>query len=167
MRKLFRVFRKIQRWYFKRIVIKTVKEYHEPLKVNFKTSLNRNTYLGKNVNFNGMKIRGKGEVRIGDNFHSGPECIILTQIHNYEGNAIPYDHTYIKRKVVIEDNVWFGVRVMVLPGVTIGEGAIIQAGTVVVKDVPPLAIVGGHPGKVFKYRDKEHYYKLKSEKKFK
>jgi acetyltransferase-like isoleucine patch superfamily enzyme len=167
MRKLFRIFRKIQRWYYKRIVIHTVREYHEPLIVNFKTSLNRNTYLGKNVNFNGMKIRGKGEVRIGDNFHSGPECIILTQIHNYEGNAIPYDNTYIKRKVIIEDNVWFGVRVMVLPGVTIGEGAIIQAGTVVVKDVPPLAIVGGHPGKVFKYRDNEHYYKLKSEKKFK
>jgi acetyltransferase-like isoleucine patch superfamily enzyme len=167
MRKLFRIFRRIQGWYYKRIVIHTVKEYHEPLKVNFKTSLNRNTYLGKNVNFNGMKIRGKGEVRIGDNFHSGPECIILTQIHNYEGTAIPYDNTYIKRKVIIEDNVWFGVRVLVLPGVTIGEGAIIQAGTVVVKDVPPLAIVGGHPGKVFKYRDKEHYYKLKSEKKFK
>jgi acetyltransferase-like isoleucine patch superfamily enzyme len=167
MRKLYRIFRRIQGWYYKRIVIHTVKEYHEPLKVNFKTSLNRNTYLGKNVNFNGMKIRGKGEVRIGDNFHSGPECIILTQIHNYEGTAIPYDNTYIKRKVIIEDNVWFGVRVLVLPGVTIGEGAIIQAGTVVVKDVPPLAIVGGHPGKVFKYRDKEHYYKLKSEKKFK
>ena len=167
MRKIFRIFRIIQGWYYKRIVIHTVKAYHEPLKDNFKTSLNRNTYLGKNVNFNGMTIRGKGEVRIGDNFHSGPECIILTQIHNYEGNAIPYDNTYIKRKVIIGDNVWFGVRVMVLPGVTIGEGAIIQAGTVVVKDVPPLAIVGGHPGKVFKYRDKEHYYKLKSEKKFK
>lgn len=51
-------------------------------------------------------------------------------------------------------------------GVTIGEGAIIQAGAVVVSDIPPCAIAGGAPAKVFKYRNKEHYYKLKQEKKF-
>ena len=50
---------------------------------------------------------------------------------------------------------------IVLGGVTIGEGAIIQAGSVVVKDIPPLAIAGGHPAVPFKYRDKEHYYRLK------
>lgn len=50
--------------------------------------------------------------------------------------------------------------------VTIGEGAIIAAGSVVVKDVPAYAIVGGNPAKVFKYRDVEHYKKLKDEGKF-
>ncbi len=50
---------------------------------------------------------------------------------------------------------------IVLGGVTIGEGAIIQAGSVFVKDIPPLAIAGGHPAVPFKYRDKEHYYRLK------
>ncbi len=50
---------------------------------------------------------------------------------------------------------------------TIGEGAIIQAGSVVCKDIPPLAIAGGHPAIPFKYRDKEHYENLKKEKKFK
>ena len=167
MKKIFKIYRKFLKWYYKKIVIYTIREYHEPLKVNFRTSLNRNTYLGKNVNFNGLKVRGRGKVRIGNNFHSGSECIILTQIHNYESGFIPYDDTYITKNVTIEDNVWFGVRVIVLPGVTIGEGAIIQAGTVVVKDVPPLAIVGGHPGQDFKFRNKEHYYRLKSEKKFK
>lgn len=48
----------------------------------------------------------------------------------------------------------------------IGEGAIIQAGSVVVKDVPPLAIVGGNPARVFKWRDKAHYYELKEKKQF-
>jgi len=167
MRLIFKIYRSLLKWYYKRIVMNTVKEYHDPLHVNFKTTLNRNTYLGKNVNFNGLMIRGQGEVRIGDNFHSGPDCVILTQIHNYEGEAIPYDSTYIVKPVTIEDNVWFGIRVIVLPGVTIGEGAIIQAGSVIVKDVPPLAIVGGHPGVIFKYRDEKHYYKLKSEGKFK
>ena len=65
--------------------------------------------------------------------------------------------------VVIEDNVWLGNRVIVLPGVTIGEGAIIQAGSVVVKDIPKYAIAGGHPAKVFSSRDKDHYEMLKKE----
>jgi acetyltransferase-like isoleucine patch superfamily enzyme len=56
--------------------------------------------------------------------------------------------------------------VIVLGGVSIGEGAIIQAGSVVVKDIPKYAIAGGHPCKVFKYRDIEHYEKLKKERKF-
>lgn len=51
-------------------------------------------------------------------------------------------------------------------GVLIGEGAIIQAGSVVVSDIPACAIAGGHPAKVFKFRDKEHYYRLKEEGKF-
>ena len=51
-------------------------------------------------------------------------------------------------------------------GAKIGEGAIIQAGSGVVKDIPPLAIAGGHPAVPFKYRDREHYEELKSEKRF-
>lgn len=53
-----------------------------------------------------------------------------------------------------------------LGGVKIGEGAIIQAGSVVTRNIPSCAVAGGHPAVVFKYRDKEHYYKLKSEGKF-
>ena len=67
---------------------------------------------------------------------------------------------------MIGDCVWFGNKVTVLGGVTIGEGAIIAAGAVVTKDVPPLAIVGGNPAKVIKYRNADHYFKLKAEGKF-
>lgn len=92
---------------------------------------------------------------------------MITQIHNYDhGNEIPYDDTYIYKDVLIKDNVWLGSRVVILGGVTIGEGAIIQAGSVVVSDIPDYAIAGGHPAKVFKYRDKEHYDKLKQAEKF-
>ena len=92
--------------------------------------------------------------------------MIITQNHNYEGDAIPYDTTLIIKDVVIGNNVWLGNRVIILGGVTIGEGAIIQAGAVVVKDIPPYAIAGGNPAKVFKYRDKEHYEALKALGKF-
>lgn len=130
------------------------------------TSLTANTVLGYNPNFNGMDISGNGNVIIGDNFHSGKECIIITQNHNYEGSEIPYDNTFLLKDVIIGDNVWFGDRVIVLGGVEIGEGAIIQAGAVVVKSIPPCAIAGGNPATVFKYRDKEHYFSLKEQKKF-
>jgi len=133
------------------------------LKVNGKSSVNYQTYLGSNVNFNGMKIQGGGKVIIGDNFHSGQECLMITQTHNYDnGKKIPYDNTYIYKNIVIEENVWLGNRVIILGGITIGEGAIIQAGSVVVSDIPKYGIAGGHPAKVFKYRDIEHYKNLKA-----
>ena len=108
-----------------------------------------------------MKIAGCGNVIIGNNFHSGSECQIITEIHNYEGDKIPYDETYICKDVIIGDNVWLGNRVLILGSVRIGEGAIIQAGSVVVKDIPAYAIAGGHPAIVFSQRDIQHYNKLK------
>ncbi len=133
---------------------------------SYQTSLSRKTHLGKNPNFNGMTIKGHGEVFIGDNFHSGEGCLMLTTNHNYMGNALPYDSTNINKKIIIGDNVWFGDRVIVLGGVTIGDGAILQAGSVVISNIPPLGIAGGNPAKVFKYRDKNHYDKLIREAKF-
>ena len=92
--------------------------------------------------------------------------MMITQNHNYEGTKIPDDSSYICKDINIEDNVWLGSRVIILGGVTIGEGAIIQAGSVVVRNIPKYAIAGGHPAKVFSSRDKEHYEKLKMEGKF-
>ena len=79
---------------------------------------------------------------------------------------IPYDESYVYKTVVIGDNVWLGNRVTIVGDVTIGEGVIVAAGSVVCKDVPDYAIVGGNPAKVIKYRDIEHYNRLKSECKF-
>lgn len=113
-----------------------------------------------------MKIGGRGKVKIGDNFHSGVGCKILTQIHNYEGEALPYDDKIIAKDTVIGDNVWFGDDVTILGGVTIGNGVIVQAGSVVVSNIPDFAIAGGHPAKVFKHRNEEHYNNLLEQKRF-
>lgn len=137
------------------------------VRANGKTVVTRNTYLGNNVNFNGLVISGGGEVVIGDNFHSGPDCLFITQNHNFDdGKAIPYDDTYVLKGIFIEDNVWLGSRVIVLGGVRIGEGAIIQAGSCVVSDIPKYAIAGGHPAKTFSERDVKHYENLKAANKF-
>lgn len=137
------------------------------LHVNAPTIVNRNTHLGNNVNFNGMTVIGDGKVIIGDNFHSGHGCYLVTQNHDYDNSDfIPYGPTSVQETITIADNVWFGVCVIVLPGVSIGEGAIIQAGSVVCGDIPAYAIAGGHPAKVFKYRDIEHYEELKALQRF-
>ena len=84
------------------------------LKVNAPCIFNKNVYIGDYCNFNGMQILGGGKVTIGNFFHSGVECMMITQNNNYEGNEIPYDSTYICKNVTIGDCVWFGNRVMVV-----------------------------------------------------
>lgn len=137
------------------------------LKVNGFSSVTCNTVIRNHVNFNGMIIEGRGKIIIGNYFHSGKECLMITHNHNYDkGKAIPYDNTYIFKNIIIGDFVWLGSRVTILPGVNIGEGAIIQGGSVVSSNIPPYAVAGGNPACVFKYRDIEHFKQLKRDKKF-
>jgi len=126
----------------------------------------RQTELGDHVHFNGAWFYGGGAVKIGNWFHSGEGLKIFTRNHNYEGEAIPYDSTYVRKPVTIGDCVWIGAYVILLPGTTIGEGAIIQAGAVVHGNIPAYAIAGGNPAKVFAWRDKDRYSRLKAEGRF-
>lgn len=97
----------------------------------------------------------------------GREVLIWSANHNYDcPKTLPYDKEYIKKPIIIEDNVWIGARASIIPGVKIGEGAIIGLGAVVTKDVPPCAVVAGNPAKIIKYRNIEKYKELKAEKKF-
>lgn len=87
--------------------------------------------------------------------------------HDFDyGDKIPYGSHYATKNVKIDDFVWIGSDVIICGNVHIGEGAIIAMGAVVVKDVPPYAIVGGNPAKVIKYRNIEQFNKLKAEGKF-
>ena len=143
------------------------KKVGKGLYVGGPSKIGYNTYLSDHVCFNGMDIRGHGKVTIGRYFHSGTGCTILTENHEYDNNeSIPYSSKNVWKPVEIGDFVWFGINVLVLPGTKIGEGAIIQAGSVVHGEIPPYAIAGGNPAKVFKYRDKESFEKLKAEGKF-
>ena len=102
------------------------------------------------------------KLKIGDNVIIGPRLKVHTANHNYEGCFLPYDNHIICKDVIIESNVWIGADVTLLPGVTIGEGAIIAASAIISKDVPPLAIVGG-VNKILKHRDADRYNKNKME----
>lgn len=115
----------------------------------------------------GTYINCAGGVTIGEYFHPGKCLTIYSSNHDYEhGNAIPYDDRDILKPVVIDDFVWCGANVIILPGVTIGEGAVIGAGAVVTKSIPAMAVAVGNPARVVKYRNKVHFEKLKAEGKF-
>jgi chloramphenicol O-acetyltransferase type B len=120
--------------------------------------------LGDYVNLNpNARINGDGEVEIGNYFHSGSNLLIITTNHTYDSDElIPYDHNRIHKKVTIKDFVWVGDNVTLVPGITVGVGAIVAAGSVVVKDVPDYAIVGGNPAQVIKYRDIEKFERLRA-----
>lgn len=153
-------------WYYPHRIKAKAAQCGKELYVGGKSYVTSKTHLGYHVCFNGMSMSGNGIIKIGNYFHSGTGCQIITSFHNYEGDAIPYDDTFIDKDVLIGDCVWLGNNVIVLGGCTIGEGAIIQAGSVVCKDIPAYAIAGGHPAIAFKYRNKEHYCELKEREKF-
>jgi acetyltransferase-like isoleucine patch superfamily enzyme len=159
--------RKRRQRFFTKIVKRQVGRFGSELKVNGMCRLNKNVCLKNNVNLNGMEIQGNGKVTIGDNFHSGKDILLITQNHNWKNaKSIPYDNDYVLTNITIEDNVWLGSRVTILGNTTIGEGSIIQAGSVVVNDIPPLSIAGGHPATVFLKRDETHYNECKKEQRF-
>jgi len=112
-------------------------------------------------------IECSGGVTIGKFFHPARGLTIFSSNHNYRGGRkIPYDETDIVAPVVIGDFVWCGTNVTIVPGVTVGDGAIIGAGSVVVRNVEPLTIVGGAPAEIIGTRDAEHFQRLLLEKSF-
>ena len=105
----------------------------------------RKVFLGERnvINFGCLFDGRKFQIRTGSNVSIGPEATILTLGHD------PRSATFEDRggDVLIGDRVWIGYRAIVLPGVTIGEGAVVGAGAVVTRDVEPYTIVAGNPAK--------------------
>lgn len=117
---------------------------------NFGTGAGIKIGSGSGIGSN-AQIRGK--LTIGDNVLMGPDVVILTTNHRYERFDLPIGKQGMTSEpVTIGNDVWIGQRVMIMPGVNIGNGSIIAAGAVVTKDVPDYAIVGGIPAKIIKYR---------------
>ena len=106
--------------------------------------------------YSGIGIRAQlnGKVVIGDNVMMGPDVCIYTKNHAFARTDIPMNKqgVDVERPVVIENDVWIGARVIILPGVHIGTGAVVGAGSVVTKDVPCYAVVGGNPARILKMR---------------
>lgn len=90
---------------------------------------------------------GRGGITIGNDVFIGPKVNLITINHdpNPENRSATYG-----RPITIEDKVWIGINATILPGVRIGYGAIVGAGSVVTKDVPAMTIVAGNPARIIK-----------------
>lgn len=149
---------------FKRERLWRAKNQHNEtvVKSNFdqsKVSVGKRTYGNIDIKFFG---NDKEKLTIGNYVSIADDVkFLLGGNHPYEGfSTYPYlvkvfgeeREATTKGEIIVEDDAWIGMSSIILSGVKIGKGAVIAAGSVIAKDVPPYAIVGGNPAKVIKYR---------------
>lgn len=98
------------------------------------------------------------DVIIGEKVMMGQECLMFTKNHNTGRLDIPmgFQGMTQSKTIIIGDDVWIGARVIILPGVHVGKGAVIGAGAVVTKDIPEYEIWGGNPARFLKSRISEN-----------
>ncbi|HJW92660.1 MAG TPA: acyltransferase [Thermoanaerobaculia bacterium] len=112
----------------------------------------RNVSMGDRCTFSAFVVLDAHDrITIGNDCMFALRVTVSTATHDYENT--PMNRETLTRPVVIGNDVWFGVGATVLPGVTIGDGAVIGAQALVTKDVPPRAIVVGIPARIVKYRE--------------
>lgn len=143
-------------YFFRRLLIKSIAE-----ECGKDVIVKQNAYIGRGV---GLKIGDRSQighnsrigqhVTIGDDVLMGPDVVIMANSHAFERLDVPINKqgALAIKPVSIGNDVWIGTRVIILPGVTIGDQAVIAAGAIVTKNVPKGAIVGGNPAKVIRYR---------------
>lgn len=116
----------------------------------FYCAYGRNIYIGDHVFLNVLcTILDCNEVRIGDHVMVGPAVHIYTAAHHLQ--AEPRNRGLeVARPIVIEDDVWIGGSAVLLPGVRIGRGAVVGAGSVVTHDVPADTVAAGNPARAIR-----------------
>ncbi|WP_175882077.1 MULTISPECIES: acyltransferase [Burkholderia] len=116
--------------------------YH--ISIGNNTVVNRYSYLD-----------GRVPLTIGNNVNISHYTLIQTLTHDPQNP----DFVCLCKPVVIEDHVWIGARAIISPGVRIGEGAVVGAGSVVTRDVEPYTIVAGNPARFIKERTRDLRYR--------
>jgi len=114
-------------------------------------SIGNKAYLPSCLKISDLKSR-TGNVKIGDRASLGPRVLIVTDSSPNNSKLIK-KFPLVSDNVIIENDVWIGANVVILPGVTIGECSVIAAGSVINKDIPPFTIAAGVPAKVIKQID--------------
>lgn len=116
----------------------------------------QNIFLGRQVHINRQAYLWAGarsKIVIGDNFVCGPGVFITSDNHGISRQQLIREQPGTERDVVIGADVWLGAYAIVLPGVAIGDGAVVAAGSVVTKDVEAYSIVAGVPAKKIGQRE--------------
>lgn len=121
---------------------KTYIRYPSHVRIGSHTTINRGCRLITSWHYKDV------EISIGDHVAVAPEVCFLAAGHDYTRKNLPNTAASIR----VADYVWIGARSIILQGVTIGEGAVIAAGAVVTKDIPPYVVAAGVPAEIIKER---------------
>jgi maltose O-acetyltransferase len=143
-------------YFIRRILLKAIAE-----ETGHQVIVKSNCYIGTGKGLKvgdrsqlGQNARIGHQVTLGRDVVMGPDVVIMTSHHAFERLDVPINQQGALeiKPVIIGDDVWIGTRVIILPGVHVGSQAVIGAGAVVTKDVPPRAIVAGVPAKIIRFR---------------
>ena len=147
----FHIAKKIRYFFAKKIIgdIGANVNIEKGARFSSRTKIGDNSGIGINCDL-------QGYIEIGADVMMGPEVAIYTFNHLTKCTEKPmmYQGFTTHSPVVIADDVWIGRRVIILPGVNVGKGSIIGAGSVVTKDVPEYTVFAGNPAKFIKSREK-------------
>ncbi len=110
--------------------------------------------VGDNSNIGPFSYIGcSGIIRIGNNVMISPRVSIYSENHNFQRTDVPMKEQGVTKDfVIIEDDCWIAANSVILAGVTVGQGSIVAAGSIVTKDVPAYSIVAGNPARVIRSR---------------
>jgi len=125
---------------------------------DFRVSQRGNVEIGTNcIINNACRFDNRNQITIGNNVSISYGTILLSKGHDIDDPLFRTKGAPIR----IDDYVWICAKAIILPGVTIGKGAVILTGSVVTKDVEPFAVVGGNPAKFIRKRSETLLYTLK------
>lgn len=121
---------------------------HVCLNFPLRIKIGYNVFINRNVN-----IVARDKIIIGDNVMIGPNTVINSGTHNFEdADNLIRNQGHRKAPIIIENNVFIGGNSFILPGITIGEGSVVGAGSIVTKNVEPFTVVVGNPARIIKRR---------------
>jgi len=148
----------VRRYYYTKFLgVKFGEETHVSMR-QFFTGYHRRSMvsIGSNCVLNReIYLDGRTGIKIGNNVNISFQVCIITLHHDYNSPNFAAKG----EPVVIEDHVWIGARAMILPGVVVGEGAVVAAGAIVTKNVAPYTVVGGVPARIIGKRNTDIQYK--------
>ena len=132
-----------------RLGARSMIDYQTYFRYPWKISVGHGVWINRGCEFYGSMLTGNAQIVIGDHCALGPRVRVLSATHNYHHLNLPDEAA----SVHIGHYVWIGAGATILPGVTVGDGAIVAAASVVTRDVASFSIVAGNPARFLKMRE--------------
>lgn len=140
-------------WIFKSFLARlgsdSMIDYQTYFRYPWKINIGNGVWINRGCEFYGSMLAGNAQITVGDHCALGPRVRVLSASHDYRRLDLPDQAA----SVTIGHHVWIGAGATILPGITIGDGAVVAAGSVVTRDVAPFSIVAGNPARFIKLRE--------------